>query len=383
MTITAGNNAMPQAIKDDYRWMAKAIQLARKGLYTTSPNPRVGSVILDAQGNHAGEGFHIQAGTPHAEVHALRQAGPRASGGTAYVTLEPCSHFGRTPPCANALIEAGVKRVVVAMTDPNPNVSGNGIKRLQDNGIVVVTDVMAAESAALNPGFIKRMMTGKPYVRLKLGISLDGKIALENGVSQWITGPDARRDVQRFRAQSCAILTGSGTALADNPSLLVRPSEADFADYPAETLRQPIRVVVDSNRNLPDDLQLFTDSQPTFIATVDRPAETENVAHLLSLPDKQGKVDLAQLMVRLGDMQFNEVWVEAGPGLAGALLSAGEVDELIVYQAPKLLGNKARSMVDLPSFTALSQTISLQRTDSRQLGEDIRMQFNVLPKGHG
>ncbi len=382
MTTSAGNNAMPQAIKTDFTWMAKAIQLARKGLYTTSPNPRVGCVILDAQGNHAGEGFHIQAGTPHAEVHALRQAGSRASGGTAYVTLEPCSHFGRTPPCANALIEAGIKRVVVAMTDPNPNVSGNGIKRLQDNGIVVVTDVMATESAALNPGFIKRMMTGKPYVRLKLGISLDGKIALENGVSQWITGPDARRDVQRFRAQSCAILTGSGTALADNPSLLVRPSEAEFADYPAESLRQPVRVVVDSNRNLPGDLQMFTDSQPTFIATVERPAETENVAHLLSLSPKQGKVDLAELMGRLGDMQFNEVWVEAGPGLAGALLNAGEVDELIVYQAPKLLGDKAQSMVDLPSFTALSQTISLQRTDSRQLGEDIRMQFNVLPKGH-
>ncbi|WP_414827962.1 bifunctional diaminohydroxyphosphoribosylaminopyrimidine deaminase/5-amino-6-(5-phosphoribosylamino)uracil reductase RibD [Alteromonas sp. H39] len=373
---------MPQAIKDDYKWMAKAIQLARRGLYTTSPNPRVGCVILDAEKQYAGEGFHIQAGTPHAEVHALRQAGTRAKGGTAYVTLEPCSHFGRTPPCANALIQAGVKRVVVAMTDPNPNVSGNGIKRLQDNGITVVTDVMAAEAAALNPGFIKRMITGNPYVRLKLGISLDGKIALENGVSQWITGPDARRDVQRFRAQSCAVLTGSGTALADNPSLLVRPAEADFAEYPSETLRQPARVVVDSNRNLPADLQLFTDSQPTFIATVKRPAETENVAHLLSLPQKQGKVDLAELMVRLGDMQFNEVWVEAGPGLSGALLHAGLVDELIIYQAPKLLGDKAKSMVDLPSFTALSQTISLQRTDCRQLGEDIRMQFNVMPQGH-
>lgn len=372
---------MPQAINNDYAWMARAIQLARRGRYTTSPNPRVGCVILDASGNLAGEGFHVEAGSPHAEVHALRRAGDNARGGTAYVTLEPCSHFGRTPPCANALIAADIARVVVAMTDPNPNVSGNGIRRMQDHGIDVVTDVLAAEAAALNPGFIKRMITGKPYVRLKLGISLDGKIALENGASQWITGTEARRDVQRYRAQSCAILTGSGTALADDPSLLVRPSEADFADYPAETIRQPVRVVVDSNRNLPASLQLFTDSQPTFIATLERPAETENVAHLLSLPEKLGKVDLSALMVRLGDMQFNEVWVEAGPGLAGALLQAGEVDELVVYQAAKLFGGKAQSMVDLPSFTELSQTISLQRTDVRQIGEDIRMQFNILPVG--
>lgn len=372
---------MPQAIQDDYAWMAKAIQLARRGQYTTSPNPRVGCVILDNSGQFAGEGFHIQAGTPHAEVHALRQAGERARNGTAYVTLEPCSHFGRTPPCANALIDAGVSRVVVAMTDPNPNVSGNGIKRLQDNGIEVVTDVLAAEAAALNPGFIKRMITGKPFVRLKLGISLDGKIALANGVSQWITGAEARRDVQRFRAQSCAILTGSGTAAADNPSLLVRPSEAGFADYPSETIRQPVRVVVDSHQKLPAELQLFTDSEPTFIATIKQPVETTNVAHLLSLPQREGKVDLSKLIERLGDMQFNEVWVEAGPGLAGALLTAGEVDELIVYQAPVLLGDKARSMVTLPSFDDLSQSISLQRTDIRQLGDDIRMQFNVLPQG--
>ncbi len=381
MIISAGNNAMSQAIKTDYQWMAEAILLARRGLYTTSPNPRVGCIVLDANGTKVGEGFHIEAGSPHAEVHALRQAGEMARGGTAYVTLEPCSHFGRTPPCANALIEAGVARVVVAMTDPNPNVSGNGIQRLQDHGIDVVTDVMAAEAAALNPGFIKRMMTGKPFVRLKLGVSLDGKIALANGVSQWITGPEARRDVQIFRAQSCAILTGSGTAAADDPSLLVRPSEAGFSAYPTEKIRQPVRVVVDSNRKLSANLQLFTDSEPTYIATTERPAETENVAHLLSLPEENGKVALSKLIERLGDMQFNEVWVEAGPGLAGALLDAGEVDELIVYQAPKLLGDKARSMVELPAFSELSETISLQRTDIRQIGEDIRMTFNVLPQG--
>ncbi|HBI77768.1 MAG TPA: bifunctional diaminohydroxyphosphoribosylaminopyrimidine deaminase/5-amino-6-(5-phosphoribosylamino)uracil reductase RibD, partial [Alteromonas macleodii] len=326
-------------VKNDYFWMAKAIQLAQQGRFTTSPNPRVGCVIVDENNQLLGQGYHIQAGTPHAEVHALRQASnarPQgAKGATAYVTLEPCSHFGRTPPCAVALVEAKVARVVIAMTDPNPNVCGNGISILQEAGIEVVSEVMAAEAAALNPGFIKRMLTGKPFVRVKLGISLDGKIALQNGVSQWITGAEARRDVQQYRAQSCVVLTGSGTVKADNPSLLVREQEAQFTNYPLEHIRQPARVVVDSKSKLTRDYTLFNDGNITFTATSQAHPDTAT-QHYLQLDEKDGKLDLHALMSALGDKQYNEVWVEAGPGLAGALLQEGLVDELICYQAPKL-----------------------------------------------
>ena len=365
-------------VKNDYFWMAKAIQLAQKGRFTTSPNPRVGCVIVDENNQLLGQGYHVQAGTPHAEVHALRQASNArsngAKGATAYVTLEPCSHFGRTPPCAKALIEAQVARVVVAMTDPNPNVCGNGINMLQAAGIEVVSDVMAAEAAALNPGFTKRMLTGKPFVRVKLGISLDGKIALQNGVSQWITGPEARRDVQRYRAQSCAVLTGSGTVEADNPSLLVREQEAKFENYPLERIRQPARIVVDSQSKLNRDFNLFNDGHVTFTATLQAHPDT-SVGHYIQVDEKDGKVDLHGLMSALGDKQYNEVWVEAGPGLAGALLQEGLVDELICYQAPKLLGDKGVSMVNLPAFTALNQSISLSLIENRQVGNDIKLIF--------
>ena len=365
-------------VKNDYFWMAKAIQLAQKGRFTTSPNPRVGCVIVDENNQLLGQGYHVQAGTPHAEVHALRQASNArsngAKGATAYVTLEPCSHFGRTPPCANALIEAQVARVVVAMTDPNPNVCGNGINMLQAAGIEVISDVMAAEAAALNPGFTKRMLTGKPFVRVKLGISLDGKIALQNGVSQWITGPEARRDVQRYRAQSCAVLTGSGTVAADNPSLLVREQEAKFENYPLEHIRQPARIVVDSQSKLNRDFNLFNDGHVTFTATLQAHPDT-SVGHYIQVDEKDGKVDLHGLMSALGDKQYNEVWVEAGPGLAGALLQEGLVDELICYQAPKLLGDKGVSMVNLPAFTALNQSISLSLIENRQVGNDIKLIF--------
>ena len=365
-------------VKNDYYWMAKAIQLAKKGRFTTSPNPRVGCVIVDEDSQLLGQGYHIQAGTPHAEVHALRQAAHArsegAKGATAYVTLEPCSHFGRTPPCAKALVEAQVARVVIAMTDPNPNVCGNGISMLQEAGIEVVSEVMAAEAAALNPGFIKRMLTGKPFVRVKLGISVDGKIALQNGVSQWITTPEARRDVQHYRAQSCVVLTGSGTVKADNPSLLVREKEAQFDDYPLEHVRQPARVVVDNKSTLSRDYALFNDGNMTFTATSQAHPDTAS-QHCLQLDEKDGKLDLHALMLALGDKQFNEVWVEAGPGLAGALLQEGLVDELICYQAPKLLGDKGVSMVNLPAFTALNQSISLSLIENRQVGNDIKLIF--------
>ena len=363
-------------VKNDYFWMAKAIQLAQQGRFTTSPNPRVGCVIVDENNQLLGQGYHIQAGTPHAEVHALRQASnarPQgAKGATAYVTLEPCSHFGRTPPCAIALVEAKVERVVIAMTDPNPNVCGSGISILQEAGIEVVSEVMAAEAAALNPGFIKRMLTGKPFVRVKLGISLDGKIALQNGVSQWITGAEARRDVHQYRAQSCAVLTGSGTVQADNPSLLVREKEAQFEKYPLDHIRQPARVVVDSKSKLSRDYTLFNDGNITFTATSQAHPDTAT-QHYLQLDEKDGKLNLHSLMSALGDKQYNEVWVEAGPGLAGALLQEGLVDELICYQAPKLLGDKGVSMVNLPAFTSLNECISLSLIENRQVGNDIKL----------
>ena len=365
-------------VKNDYFWMAKAIQLAQQGRFTTSPNPRVGCVIVDENNQLLGQGYHIQAGTPHAEVHALRQASnarPQgAKGATAYVTLEPCSHFGRTPPCAIALVEAKVERVVIAMTDPNPNVCGSGISILQEAGIEVVSEVMAAEAAALNPGFIKRMLTGKPFVRVKLGISLDGKIALQNGVSQWITGAEARRDVQQYRAQSCVVLTGSGTVQADNPSLLVREKEAQFEKYPLDHIRQPARVVVDSKSKLSRDYTLFNDGNITITATSQAHPDTAT-QHYLQLDEKDGKLNLHSLMSALGDKQYNEVWVEAGPGLAGALLQEGLVDELICYQAPKLLGDKGVSMVNLPAFTSLNECISLSLIENRQVGNDIKLIF--------
>ena len=369
------HTALPSsAVEQDYIWMAEAIKLARRGRYTTSPNPRVGCVILDSQGNLAGQGAHLQAGTPHAEVHALQQAGARAAGGTAYVTLEPCSHYGRTPPCAEALVKAGVARVVIAMTDPNPQVSGRGIEKLQQAGIEVVSDILAAQAAALNRGFIKRMVTQKPFVTVKLAASLDGKIALTNGQSQWITGPQARRDVQHYRAASCAVLTGSGTALADNPSLLVRPEQAGFTDYPLAEIRQPVRVVVDSKARLPDALQLFSDGFETWrMVGDDMPGAIKHVP----VPLQNGKLDLSAMLTMLAQRNINEVWVEAGPELAGALLLAGEVDELIVYQAPKLLGDKGRSMVSLGELTSLYDAIELCLTEQVQVGQDIRLTYQV------
>ncbi len=376
-------------VKNDYYWMAKAIQLAKKGRYTTSPNPRVGCVIIDENNQLIGEGYHVKAGAPHAEIHALQAAKALrtqgAKGATAYVTLEPCSHFGRTPPCAEALVKAQIARVVIAMTDPNPSVCGNGIRILKEAGVQVDTDVMAEEAAALNPGFIKRMVTGMPFVRVKLGISVDGKIALQNGVSQWITGPEARRDVQHYRAQSCVVLTGSGTVKADDPSLLVRREEAAFSDYPLDDIRQPVRVVVDSASAIKGDYTMLNDGAITFIAnaacTTNAVSETDiaNPGSVLlqhiSLPTVNGKLDLHALMEALGDKHYNEVWVEAGPGLAGALLNEGLVDELICYQAPVLLGDKGKSMVNLPAFTSLNETISLTLIENRLIGNDIKLIF--------
>jgi diaminohydroxyphosphoribosylaminopyrimidine deaminase/5-amino-6-(5-phosphoribosylamino)uracil reductase len=367
------------SLMSDETWMAEAIALARRGLYTTTPNPRVGCVILDKNGNKVGEGAHLKAGEPHAEVHALRQAGEQTRGGTAYVTLEPCSHYGRTPPCADALIAAGIGKVVVANLDPNPSVDGTGIDRLQDNGVEVVTGVLEREASVLNRGFFKRMRTKRPYVRVKMAASIDGRTALSNGKSKWITGPDARKDVQRFRAMSCAVVTGSGTVIDDNPSLLVREQQSELADYPDFALRQPLRVILDGERPLPVSHQIFNDQQQTLVLTTKnyKNAGFDESVEVVEMPTSSPRIDLATTLDFLGQRQCNEIWVEAGSTLAGAFLEQSLVDELIVYIAPKLIGNTGLPLLKLPQYEDLSQVPHLELQETLQIGSDLRLTYTL------
>ncbi len=360
--------------KQDEMYMARALKLAQRGRYTTHPNPNVGCVIVK-EGEIVGKGFHFRAGEPHAEVHALRMAGERARGATAYVTLEPCSHHGRTPPCCEALINAGVARVVAAMQDPNPQVAGRGLYRLAQEGIEVSHGLMMSEAERLNRGFLKRMRTGFPYIQLKLGASLDGRTAMANGESQWITSPEARRDVQRLRAESHAILTSSATVLADDPALTVRWDElgADTqARYAMADLRQPVRIVVDSqNRVTPAHRLVQLPGETWFARTrADERQWPDGVRHIL-VPEHNGHLDLVSMMMLLGRQQINSIWVEAGAQMAGALLQAGLVDELIVYLAPKLLGSEARGLCVLPGLESLAAAPQLKFTEIRQVGPDL------------
>ncbi|PQL07226.1 bifunctional diaminohydroxyphosphoribosylaminopyrimidine deaminase/5-amino-6-(5-phosphoribosylamino)uracil reductase RibD [Pantoea ananatis] len=360
----------------DERYMARALELARCGRFTTTPNPNVGCVIV-RDGQIVGEGWHQRAGEPHAEVHALRMAGDRARGATAYVTLEPCSHHGRTPPCCDALIAAGVTRVVAAMQDPNPQVAGRGLHRLHQAGIEVSHGLMMQEAEALNRGFLKRMRTGFPWIQLKLGASLDGRTAMASGESQWITSPAARRDVQRLRAQSSAILSSSATVLADNPSLTVRWSELDSESQrlvDEAELRQPVRVIVDSQNRVTPDHKLIEQLGETWLMRqqVDDRHWPETVTQI-SVPLRDSQLDLVALMMVLGQRQINSVWVEAGATLAGALIQAGLVDELIVYVAPKLLGNDARGLCQLAGLTQLADAPVFAFRDIRQVGDDVRL----------
>jgi diaminohydroxyphosphoribosylaminopyrimidine deaminase/5-amino-6-(5-phosphoribosylamino)uracil reductase len=360
--------------KQDEMYMARALKLAQRGRYTTHPNPNVGCVIVK-EGEIVGEGFHFRAGEPHAEVHALRMAGERARGATAYVTLEPCSHHGRTPPCCEALINAGVARVVAAMQDPNPQVAGRGLYRLAQEGIEVSHGLMMSEAERLNRGFLKRMRTGFPYIQLKLGASLDGRTAMANGESQWITSPEARRDVQRLRAESHAILTSSATVLADDPALTVRWDElgADTqARYAQADLRQPVRIVVDSQNRVTPAHRLVQQPGETWFARTraDERQWPDGVRHIL-VPEHNGHLDLVSMMMLLGRQQINSVWVEAGAQMAGALLQAGLVDELIVYLAPKLLGSEARGLCVLPGLESLAAAPQLKFTEIRQVGPDL------------
>lgn len=367
---------MPDQAANDALHMARALQLASKGVYSTHPNPRVGCVIV-RDGETVGEGWHVQAGGPHAEVHALRQAGARARGATAYVTLEPCSHHGRTPPCAEALVEAGVARVVVAMQDPNPQVAGQGLARLRQAGISVTCPVLAAEARALNPGFLKRMEHGVPYVRLKMAMSLDGRTAMANGESQWITGAAARSAVQRLRAQSSAVLTGADSVIADGARMTVRAAELGLDAEATElaTRRTPLRILIDGRLRVALDAPFFEAGPALVVTCVDAAAHPHypQAGHeLLSLPGHDGHVDLSALLHVLAVRGINEVLVEAGASLAGAFARQNLVDEYQLFMAAKFLGSAARPLLDWP-LARMSEAPLLQIVEMTAVGDDWRV----------
>ncbi|WP_226506264.1 bifunctional diaminohydroxyphosphoribosylaminopyrimidine deaminase/5-amino-6-(5-phosphoribosylamino)uracil reductase RibD [Pseudomonas sp. MWU16-30317] len=367
-----------QAILDRH-YMARALQLARNGLYTTHPNPRVGCVIV-REGQVVGEGWHVRAGEPHAEVHALRHAGELACGATAYVTLEPCSHHGRTPPCADALVKAGVARVVAAMQDPNPQVAGNGLLRLQQAGIVVVSGVLEAEARAINPGFIKRMEHGLPFVRVKLAMSLDGRTAMASGESQWITGAPARSAVQRLRARSSVVLTGADSVLMDGARMTVRAAELGLDAATTELIeaRSMLRLLIDGSLRVPLDAPFFTVG-PALVVTCDAAQQASYAAaghELLALPGADGHVDLPALLKELASRGVNEVLVEAGARLAGAFARQGLVDEYQIFIAARFLGSQARPLLEWP-LTLMSEAPALKITEMRAVGDD--WQVTAIP----
>ncbi|MGB2080053.1 MAG: bifunctional diaminohydroxyphosphoribosylaminopyrimidine deaminase/5-amino-6-(5-phosphoribosylamino)uracil reductase RibD, partial [Vibrio sp.] len=374
----------------DYQMMTQAIALAKQGIYTTAPNPNVGCVIAKDQ-MVIGQGAHLKAGQPHAEVHALRQAADQAKGATAYVTLEPCSHYGRTPPCAEALIKAQVARVVCAMQDPNPQVAGRGIQMLREAGIQVDVGLLEQDAIHLNPGFIKRMKTGMPFVQLKLAASLDGKTALANGDSQWITGPKARQDVQAYRAKAGAILSTAKTVIDDNASLNVRWQdlpESIQAVYQQDSLRQPVRVVLDRQAKLQGteyaDLKLWQQQGEVLILhdsaievpTSFKPSQQSVVAKVV-----EQQFDLPSVLKQLADEHnINHIWVEAGAQLAASLIEQNCVDELIVYLAPKLMGTDGRGLTQLCGLSSMSDVIELDIQDVRMVGSDIRLTAAIKQK---
>jgi len=353
----------------DHECMALALRLARKGLFTTDPNPRVGCVIADDQ-QVAGTGWHERAGGAHAEIAALQDAGGSVRGKTAYVTLEPCSYHGRTPPCTEALIEAGIARVVIASEDPNPRVNGGGLQRLRAAGMKVETGLMSEEAEALNVGFISRMKTGRPWVRIKSAISLDGRTALRNGESKWITGEASRKDVQRWRARSSAILTGIGTVLADNPTMDARVDEP---------VLQPLRIVVDSQWRTPPDSRILTGTGEVLIAgdeSIAVPVQlASSRAQCLGLRTKDERVDLQALLKSLAEMEVNEVQVEAGARLCGALFEEGLVDELLVYQAPVLLGEGGPGIFALGPLESMAGRAHLRVLEVSRFGDDLRIRL--------
>jgi diaminohydroxyphosphoribosylaminopyrimidine deaminase/5-amino-6-(5-phosphoribosylamino)uracil reductase len=374
----------------DHHYMALALQLAKKGRYTTTPNPCVGCVIVKDQ-QIIGQGYHVKAGTPHAEVHAItaaQSAGHQLQGATAYVTLEPCSHTGKTPPCCQALINAKIARVVVAMTDPNPLVAGQGIAQLQQAGITVDVGLLANAAEKLNRGFLKRMRSSMPWVTVKLAASLDGKTAMASGESQWITSAAARQDVQKLRAQSCAIICGADSVITDNARMTVRADslQPEPDDYPtpyfsAGEIRQPVRVVIDTQHRLTPDLALFTTDSPIIRVVT----ELENTHHwphfvqhlVVAKNSATGKADLTALLAQLASQGMNNVLVEAGATLAGAFIEQQLVDELVLYLAPKLLGASAKSLVELPSLQRLVDAVQLNIEQVSAVGDDLRITAGI------
>jgi diaminohydroxyphosphoribosylaminopyrimidine deaminase/5-amino-6-(5-phosphoribosylamino)uracil reductase len=360
---------MSEFSAEDNRHMAEALRLAELGLYTTDPNPRVGAVVVK-DGKVVGRGFHKLAGEAHAEVLALQEAGAAAKGATLYVTLEPCAHEGKTPPCADAVVKSGVARVVAAMTDPNPLVSGKGFEKLKAAGIRAEEGLMAPQAKALNPGFISRMTRGRPWVRTKLAASMDGRTALANGESKWISCDASREDVHRWRARSSAVLTGIGTLLADDPTFTVR--------LPGKW-RQPMKVIVDTNLSTPANAKVFAlNPDLVYIATgVDDPEEHEPLnaigANVQVFPERRGFMDLKSILETLAELECNEVLMEAGAGMNGALLEAGLVDELILYMCPSLLGDKARGMFSLPGISSMDERRGLEIVDARMFDKDLRL----------
>lgn len=361
-------NGMP----NDSAFMARALRLATRGLYTADPNPRVGCLIV-VNDEVVGEGWHQRAGGHHAEIMALENAGDAGVGATAYVTLEPCCHHGRTPPCTDALIAAGIQRVVVAATDPNPAVAGAGARQLAAAGVTVRTGLLEEEARALNIGFFRRMESNRPYLRTKIAVSLDGRTALANGQSKWITGEAARADVQRWRARSSAILTGVGTVIADDPLLTVRAEELG-------SVESPLRVVVDSRLRMPVGAQLLGSPGLVRIFCIEAPDETRSAleaagAVVEMLDSEDGRVCLTEVLRRLAELEVNEVLVEAGPTLNGALLEAGLIDELLVYMGGNILGTDGRGMFAIPELTDMSQRTELQLVDIRRVGDDCRLTY--------
>lgn len=349
-------------------WMSEALKLAALGRFTSDPNPNVGCIIVKDD-QIVGRGWHRKAGEPHAEVYALKEAGDSAHGATVYVTLEPCNHHGKTPPCTQALIDAKIMRVVICCQDPNPKVSGKGIKLLQQAGIETTLGLLEPQSQALNRGFFKRMTTGSPWVSAKTAASIDGRTALASGQSQWITDAAARNDVQQWRAQASAILTGSGTVLADNPALNVRLDNVE---------RQPLRVLLDTNLSVSCDARFFDSSDQTLVYTQSDDAGlhqrfSDSGIEVVRFNSGKSTIDLNAVLQDLGEREINEVWVEAGATLSGSFLDHKLVDELIIYLAPSLLGASSRGMFQLTNLESLGDAMSLKWKDIRQLGDDLRV----------
>jgi diaminohydroxyphosphoribosylaminopyrimidine deaminase/5-amino-6-(5-phosphoribosylamino)uracil reductase len=356
----------------DHDFMARALELAERGLYTTTPNPRVGCVIV-RDNRIVGEGWHRRAGEAHAELIALAQAAGQARGATVYLTLEPCSHFGRTPPCVNALIDAHVGRVVAAMEDPNPRVNGKGLEKLREAGVDVRCGLLRAEAEALNPGFVSRMTRGRPWVRMKVAASLDGRTALNNGASKWITSEAARADGHAWRARACAVLTGIGTVRDDDPRLDVRE---------VETSRQPLRILVDSRLEVDLEAAILRGGRTLVVCAHELPDKVRELedrgCEVIRMPNASGKVDLPALMSELARRELNEIHVESGFKLNGSMLREGCVDELLVYLAPSVLG-EARGMFDLAPLSSLDARIGARFLDVERVGDDLRIRARIEP----